>query len=66
MLTSELWVIRCTVEPAVERICELWLRLNGFGGSAKVVWDDICLQDLVEEAQAQLYRAQAEKLTKQG
>ena len=66
MLTSELWAIRRTVEPAVERICELWLRLNGFGGSAKVVWDDICLQDLVEEAQAQLYRAQAEKLTKQG
>ncbi len=62
MLTSELWSIRRTVEPALYRICELWLRLNGFGGGAEIVWEDISLQDLVEEAQAQLYRAQAQKL----
>ena len=62
MLTSELWAIRRTVEPALERVCELWLRLNGYGGHAEIVLDDICLQDLVEEAQAQLYRAQAAKL----
>lgn len=65
MLTSELWSIRRTVQPALERICELWLRLNGFSGSAEIVWDDICLQDLVEEAQAELYRAQADKLKKE-
>lgn len=62
MLTSELWSIRRTVEPALLRICEMWLRLNGFGCGAEIVWEDISLQDLVEEAQAQLYRAQAEKL----
>lgn len=62
MLTSELWSIRRTVEPALERICGLWMRLNGFGGRAEIVWDDICLQDLVDEAQAALYRAQAKKL----
>ena len=62
MLTSELWAIRRAVEPALERICELWLRLNGFGGKPKILWDDICLQDLVEEAQAALYRAQTAQL----
>lgn len=62
MLTSELWAIRRTVEPALLRICELWLRLNGFGGGVEIVWEDISLQDLVEEAQAQLYQAQAQKL----
>lgn len=62
MLTSELWSIRHTLEPALERICELWLRLNGYGCTPKIVWDDISLQDLVEEAQAELYRAQAKQL----
>lgn len=62
MLTSELWAIRRAVEPALERVCELWLRLNGYAGAPKIVWDDICLQDLVEEAHAALYRAQANQL----
>ena len=62
LLTSELWAIRRAVEPALERVCELWLRLNGYGCSPKIVWDDICLQDLVEEAHAALYRAQANQL----
>ena len=62
LLTSELWAIRRAVEPALERVCELWLRLNGYGCAPKIVWDDICLQDLVEEAQAALCRAQAKQL----
>ena len=66
MLTSELWAIRRTVEPALERICELWLRLNGYSCTPRICWDDITLQDLVEEAQAALYRAQAKQLTQGG
>lgn len=62
LLTSELWSIRRAVEPALERICELWLHLNGYSCAPKIVWDDISLQDLVEEAHAALYRAQAEQL----
>lgn len=62
LLTSELWAIRRAVEPALERVCELWLRLNGCACAPKIVWDDICLQDLVEEAHAALYRAQANQL----
>ena len=62
MMTSELSAIRRSLEPAVERICELWLRLNGFTGGVEVCWEEISLQDEVEEARAQLYREQARAL----
>lgn len=65
LLTSELWAIRRAVEPALGRICELWLRLNGYSGTPKIVWDDISLQDLVEEAQAAHLRAQTRVLEEQ-
>ena len=65
MLTSELWAIRRAVEPVLEQICETWLRLHGDSTSPRIVWEDISLQDLVEEAHAELYRAQAEKLKKE-
>ena len=46
----------------MERLCELWLILHGFRQQVLVDWEDINLQDLVEEAKADLYRAQTEKL----
>lgn len=63
LLTSELWSIRRAAEPALERICELWLRLNGCSCSPKIIWDEISLQDLVDEAQAAYVRAQTAMLT---
>ena len=65
MLTTEITAIRRAVEPALCRTAELWLRLHGFDGRAEIVWEDINLQDMVEEARAQLYRAQAEKLRRE-
>ena len=62
MLTSELWSLRRTVEPVLKRICRLFLALEGMEGETEIVWDEISLQDTVEEARAALYRAQAEKL----
>lgn len=62
MLTSELWSLRRTMEPVLKRICRLFLALEGMDGEAEIVWDEISLQDTVEEARATLYRAQAEKL----
>lgn len=59
MMTSEITAIRRSLEPVVERICELWLRLHGYGDKVTVDWEDINLQDLVEEARAELYRQQA-------
>ena len=62
LLTSEITAIRRSVEPALERIGELWVRLHGFGGGVRIDWEDINLQDIVEEARAELYRAQAEEI----
>ena len=65
LLTSEITAIRRCLEPVLLRIAELWLRLNGFDDRVKLQWEDIDLQDLVEEARAELYRAQAEQLRKE-
>ncbi|WP_130869344.1 phage portal protein [Intestinimonas massiliensis (ex Afouda et al. 2020)] len=62
MMTSEITAIRRSLEPVVERICELWLRLHGYDSKVEVDWQDINLQDLVEEARAQLYRQQTRSL----
>ena len=62
MLTTEVTALRRTLTPALERVCRLWLRMHGFACPFAVVWDDINLQDQVEEATAYLYREQARKL----
>ena len=61
LMTSELTAIRRTLDPVIERICELWLHLHGYACDFTVEWDDINLQDAVEEARAALYQAQAER-----
>ena len=65
LLTSEITAIRRSLEPVLLRIAELWLRLKGFDDGVTLCWEDIDLQDLVEEARAELYRAQAEQLRKE-
>ena len=62
MLTTEVTALRRTLTPVVERICRLWLRMHGYTCGFEVVWDDINLQDQVEEAKAAFYREQARKL----
>ena len=61
LLTSELWALRRTVEPAMRKICKTFLALEGLDNRVRIHWDDISLQDITQEAQADLYRAQAEK-----
>lgn len=65
LLTSEITAIRRSVEPALCRVAELWLMLHGYEPKAEILWEDINLQDLTEEARAELYRAQAESLKKE-
>jgi len=62
LLTTEITAIRRSLTPAIERVCRLWLRMHGFGCGVEAVWDDINLQDEVEESKAELYREQARKL----
>ena len=59
--TTELTALRRTLTPVVERVSRLWLRMHGYGCRFAVVWDEINLQDEVEEARAALYREQARK-----
>lgn len=61
ILTSELWALRRAVEPAMERICRMYLALEGLDDRLEIQWDDISLQDITQEAQADYYLAQAEK-----
>ena len=60
LLTSELWALRRMVEPAMEKVCRTFLALEGLDDRFQIIWDDISLQDITQEAQAQLYQAQAE------
>ena len=62
MLTTEITAIRRTLTPVVERICRLWLRMHGYTCGFAVQWEDINLQDEVEDARAALYLEQARKL----
>ena len=66
LLTSEITAIRRSVEPVLRRFAQLWLRLHGYDDGVEILWADINLQDIVEEARADLYRAQAEHLKEDG
>ena len=66
LMTSEITTLRRSLTPVVEKICDLWLRMRGCACPYTVVWDDINLQDEVEEAKARLYQAQAEKMAVAG
>ena len=61
ILTSELWALRRTMEPVLEKICRTYLALEGLDPRVQVVWEEISLQDITEQAKAELYKAQAEK-----
>ena len=62
ILTGELWALRRTVEPALRKICRTYLALEGFDDRMEIVWDEISLQDMTEQARAELYKAQAAKV----
>lgn len=62
ILTTELESYRRILSPVLKKIADLQLALNGFNCEAQLVWDDITLQDECEQARAELYRAQAEKI----
>ena len=61
ILTSELWALRRTVEPVLQKICKTYLALEGLDDRVNIEWNDISLQDITEEARAELYKAQAMK-----
>ena len=62
ILTGELWALRRTVEPVLRKICKTYLALEGLDDRVEIVWDEISLQDMTEQARAELYKAQAAKV----
>jgi hypothetical protein len=65
LMTSEITALRRSLTPVVEKICAVWMAVHGYDCDFQVVWDEINLQDEVEEAKAELYLAQAEKMREQ-
>lgn len=65
ILTSEIEFYRRAVEPALRKICSLWLRMNGYADRFSIEWESITLQDITELSRSRLYNAQAEKLEKE-
>ena len=61
-LTTELTAYRRILTPVIEKICSLFLRFCGNSDGVEVQWDEITLQDAVEQARADLYSAQAKAL----
>ena len=66
LLTSELWALRRAVEPMLRKVCRTYLALEGLDDRVEILWDEISLQDIAEQAQAQLHLAQAEQIRIRG
>lgn len=62
ILTSELEAYRRLLNPVIEKICALWMRLHGMEPRFSVEWDMITLQDTVDLADARLKNAQAAQI----
>ncbi len=62
MLTTEMTAIRRSLTPMLEKICRTWLRVHGYSCGFRIEWEDINLQDLLEEAKAGWYKEQTRKL----
>ncbi len=62
ILTSEIDAYRRELNPTIDRICRLWLRLNGFDCDFTINWNELTLQDIRELAQSRYYDAQSERI----
>lgn len=62
ILTSELEAYRRLLNPMLEQICSVWLRLKGWSTEFRVEWEDITMQDETESANARLLNARAAEI----
>ncbi len=62
ILTSELEAYRRLLSPVIDKICTLWLRLNGFDRQFEIEWNNITLQDETQLANARLMNARAAQM----
>lgn len=62
ILTSEIDFYRREITPVINKICDMWLRLNGYSCSFDIIWENVTLQDISEIAQSNYYEAQTQKI----
>lgn len=62
MIIAEIKDMRRELEPGLERLIDLWLRLQGRAGKFRLAWSEVTLQDMRDTAEAAYRRALAEKI----
>ena len=65
ILASELSYYRRLLEPVIQKICRTWMGLNGVYSPVTLEWEAVDLQDQLQEAQADYYRARANQIMSQ-
>lgn len=63
ILTSEIEFYREIINPVLRKICDFKLRLLGINADYEIEWNDITLQDSLQQAQTNYYNAQAQSIT---
>lgn len=66
ILTSEIDYYRSILNPVINKICSMYLRLSGYDDDFEIVWSNINLQDETQLAQARLTNAQAQLIENGG
>lgn len=64
ILVSELDAYQRLLNPVITKICDMWMRLNGFYGDLKIMWNNVNLKDELQIANARLMRAKARMIEK--
>lgn len=64
ILSAELEAYRRMLNPIISKICDMWMRLNGFCEDYKIKWNKIDLKDHLHIANVRLTNAKAEEIEK--
>lgn len=64
MLTSELDGYRRMLDPVIDKICHVWMRLKGIDADIKISWNSVSLKDELRIANTRLTLAKAREIEK--
>ena len=64
ILNSELEAYRRLLNPIINKICDMWLRLNGYQTNYEISWSKIDLEDQLQMANSRLINARAKEIEK--
>lgn len=64
ILSSELAAYRRLLNPVITKICDMWLRTNGFQTEYTISWSKIDLKDQLQSANSRLINAKAQEIEK--